>query len=93
MRCLTAQRVAHLPTCDLPPSACVFILFHWRNHQQERFCSVITPIVVASIAVRLIVITLFFHRIVNRNGRSFAPGVRSVGNILVALALRFRRQT
>ncbi|GEM_PF-3217421 len=71
----------------------LYSMFHWRNHQQERFCSVITPIVVASIAVRLIVITLFFHRIVNRNGRSFAPGVRSVGNILVALALRFRRQT
>ena len=70
----------------------LYSMFHWRNHQQERFCSVITPIVVASIAVRLIVITPFFHRIVNRNGRSFAPGDCSVGNILVALVWRFRPQ-
>lgn len=56
--------VSHGTTCCSSPPlvTCLQVLvflysvFHWRNHQQKRFCSVVTPIIVALIAVRLIVL-------------------------------------
>lgn len=45
--------------CSSPPLVtCLQVLvflysvFHWRNHQQKRFCRVVTPIAVTPIAVR-----------------------------------------
>ena len=62
----------------------------------------VTPIIVALIAVRLvalrpnlatsIVVMPTSLRIVNRNGRSFALFVRSEDNIRVALAWKFHSQ-
>ena len=57
--------VSHGTTCCSSPPlvTCIQVLvflysvFHWRNHQQKRFCRVVTPIAIAPIAVRLIALT------------------------------------